>query len=128
MDYITDVIAVGTLLELCSTVVAISIVVISLLSVYWHIQFLVITQWSYYSPLKLLTAFVSLLFALIFTHIAYRYFVFGYVDGSIFGMAFIRPIILLQAGVSAATGRARVVIAKRQGGEIWHSNKEKKWN
>jgi len=112
------------ILEVACCITLVFIVLLSILSVYWHVQFLFMTQWSYYSPLKLLTAVVSFLFTIVFGYMLFDYIVMGNVNPSFFGTMFIRPVILLQASISAATGRARVVIAQK-GGEHWISRRTK---
>jgi len=123
MDIIT--LELSSMVEFICGATMIAIVVLSLLSVYWHAQFLLMTKWAYYSSLKLLTLVCNLLFAILFAYMSYRFFIFGIIETSPFGVMFIRPLILLQAGISAATGRARVVIA-RHGGEKWELHLKKK--
>jgi len=100
------------------------IVIVYSLSLYWNIKLLLTTVWVEYSWIKLGMAIVSLGFVVAYGYLLHNNLTVDSVATTIFGAMIVRPLVLLQGSLLAASARAKNTIAKH-GGETWILRKYK---
>ncbi len=103
------------ILEIISIIMTIGIIVTYGLGAYWNIRYLAGNGKPYICKLKAFTAFVSLGFVIVYFVLLLNILFFRQIETSLFGLAFIRPLIVMMGCSVAANARTRYLYQKMRG-------------
>lgn len=112
IEYIID------FLDIVGIIISAGIVLVYGFASYWNIKFLMLTKKQSYSWIKMYTAFVCIVFVILYSYSIFRFISGNPIEASLFAAGFVRPAIFLMGGALASSARARN-ISLLSGGENW---------